>query len=253
MAWWQWTNQTNETVTRSEFDRLVTRVEALEQATHLPMIDQARLAGWYHRDELGDGGPISPPWLPWVSKTTRFTERLTSTEFVWATLGQAGIAGLSFTILGAGTAWLLELPWFASPVIGAVGFALAGGVLLFHNREMLHRLVMEQTKKGKQRAELRVQIDFPFDGQVTPHAEFLYLRCEVKPAQLAEFARAVLNGSSLAVHVWTGAGGAFTRAQYDSLMSELVKMDYIKPSTGNQTRSLNRRGLALMKALAGSH
>jgi hypothetical protein len=44
----------------------------------------------------------------------------------------------------------------------------------------------------------------------------------------------------------------FTRAQYDSLMSELVKMEYIRPSAGNLARSLNQKGLALMKALAES-
>jgi len=253
---WEWKNpfepgtQPAQPVTRPEFANLVRRVETLERTVNSPvMVDQAR---WYYRDELGDGGPISTAWLPWVSKATRFTERLTSTEFVWATLGEAGIAGLSCTILGAGAAWLFHLPWYASPVIGVGGLALAGGVLLIHNREMLHRLVTEQAKKGKQRSELRVQVDNPVKGRISPHAEFMYLRCDIKPEQLAEFARATLNGSGLAVHMWTGAGGVFTRAQYDSLMSELVKMEYIRPSAGNLARSLNQKGLALMKALAES-
>ena len=62
---WEWKNPFEvgiQPVTRAEFDHLARRVETLERTVNSPvMVDQAK---WYHRDELGDGGPVSAAWLP---------------------------------------------------------------------------------------------------------------------------------------------------------------------------------------------
>jgi hypothetical protein len=188
-----------------------------------------------------------------VSKGVRFVEQLTSPEFVRATRSEAMLLGVSFTILGAGAAWLLALPWYAPMVIGFAGFAVSTGVLIVHNRTLLHATVNQQGKAGeKRRAELRVQVDGVGEGgnHSNSHAEFLYLKCAVNAAQLTEWARAALDGGGLGVHKWTGQGALFTRSQYDNLCSELLTMGYLVDRGGNLGRQLTAKGRALCRALA---
>lgn len=238
-----------EPVSRTEFEKLAKRVDVLERLVKgLPTnADQTR---WYHRDEL----PMenvqtypSPSWLPWVSTATRFSERLTSVEFVKATAGQAGLAAVSFAILGTGAAAWWRLPWYTGLVIGGCSFAVIGVGLVLHNRGLLQQLVNGQVQKGsKRRAELRVQIDKPANHGV----EFLYLNSNVTPEQLREFARAALAGSNLGVHKWTGEGALFTRGQYDDLMTELETMGYAFPARGPTARRLTAKGKALFRAVS---
>lgn len=247
-------------VSQAEHNALVRRVGDLEARVRFlesrpNMGDKTRPIDWgsvgdayYHRDpDYNDLAGVLSQAAPWVSSTVRFAESLTSPQFIKATGLQAGLFAVTFAGAGAVAALWLELPWYASPTIGLAGFALSAGVLGIHNRTMLARLTRAQAEKGQRRRhELRVQVDRAADHG----ADFLYLNSDVTPAQLAEFARAAIEGASLGVHKWTGQGALFTRGQYEDLMTELVKMGYVNDSRGNVGRSLNSKGRALMRALA---
>ncbi len=221
-----------------------------------PVADQARMPNYSWSDEAGDSyyhrqqdlaGTIQAMGA-WTSTTQRIVADLTSSQTARRTLQEACLAGIFFTTTGGFLAALGHLPWFAAPIVGVTGASLSLAVLVAHNRTLLHKMVSSQAKRAeKRRAEMRVQIDTPRGGH---SADFLYLNSDVTEAQLAEFARAVLGGASLAVHKWTGQGALFTRGQYDDLMSELVKMNYVREAAGNVARSLTSKGRALMRGLA---
>jgi hypothetical protein len=216
--------------------------------------DQARTPyGWgdqvgeayYHRQP--DLAGTMQRWAPWVSTTSRIAADLTSSQTARRTLQEACLSGIFFTCAGGFLAGLGHLPWYGAPIVGFTGASLTLAVLVAHNRTLLHKLVTSQAERGnKRRSEMRVQIDETGSHSI----DFLHLNSTITEAQLAEFARAVLDGASLAVHKWTGQGALFTRGQYDDLMSELIKMNYARDAAGNVARTLTPQGRALMRALA---
>jgi hypothetical protein len=217
------------------------------------MVDQAQMPyalsdavgeRYYHRygDLSGALGQIAP----WISTTTRFSERLTSIEFLKVTIGTATISGLSFAALAALASWGFALPASIVLIAGVVGFSLSLGVLILVNRLEIHALVKGQADKSKRRSELRVQID----QDKSQGIEFLYLNSDITEKQLEEFARRAHEGASLAVHKWIGTGALFTRGQYDDLMTELETMGYVTRARGPVARCLTGKGRALMRGLA---
>lgn len=246
-------------VSRGEFDSLVRRVSSLERGVKLlsspPFTDQAKTSyGWsdstgepyYHNQ--GDITGSLRGFVPWIGATTRFTERLTSSEFSWVTVKDSITLGVCFAGLGSGVAWALDFPIVTTgATFGIAGFILSAAFLIALNRWDIHTLAKGQAnKEKKRRTEMRVQIDKPG----THGIDFLYLNSHISRDQLREFAGAALNGSSLGVHKWTGQGALFTRGQFDDLMGELEKMGYILPGRGNVSRSLNAKGRALMRGLS---
>lgn len=244
-------------VSRGEFERLVRRVAALEQKVRLlstpPFTDQARTpyawgdeAGepYYHR---GDIAGSLREFVPWISTTTRFSERLTSGEFFWVTLKESLTLGMCFAGLGAGVAWAFDFPIVTTATTsGVAGFILSAAFLIALNRWDIHTLAKGQADRDKKkRSEMRVQIDKPGEHGM----EFLYLNSNITEDQLRKFARRALNGSSLAVHKWVGQGALFTRGQYDDLMTELEQMNYVTRARGPVARSLTAKGRALMRGL----
>jgi len=238
----------------AEFAALVRRVDRLERRVNelgrVPALagvpDQARW--WVRRDatDLPESLSQGPNWAPWVSKSVQISERLTSFEFaVKATAGQAALFGLGGGLFGAGAAWLLRLPWYASPVLGVASGTLALTLLLIDHRGMLHQVVREAGARKPRYGELRVQIEHS-DGRGT---DYLFLKEDVAREDLRELAQGVLAGKSLAVHAWVGVGG-WTRTKFDNVMAELEKMGYTRPGRGNKARELTAKGRALFRALA---
>lgn len=251
------TNNNIPAVSRGEFDSLVRRVTALERSVKLlssprftdqvgkPLYswgDQTGEPYYHHGDVLGALNQI----VPWISTTTRFSERLTSIEFLKVTIGQASIIGLSFGGLGGLIAWGFDYPIALPIVCGVSGFILSVGILVLVNRMEIHALVKGQADRDKKkRSEMRVQIDKSGERGI----EFLYLNSNITEDQLRTFARRALDGSSLAVHKWVGQGALFTRGQYDDLMTELEQMNYVTSARGPVARALTAKGRALMRGL----
>lgn len=215
--------------------------------THTPYSwGNGRGDAYYHRQDLA--GTMERV-APWVSTTSRIAADLTSSQTVRRTLGEASLAGIFFTAAGGFLAGLGQIPWYGAPIVGFTGASLTLAVLVVHNRTLLHRLVTSQAERGaKRRSEMRVQVQIDRAGDHS--IDFLYLNSNVTKEQLAEFARAAIDGASLAVHKWTGQGALFTRGQFDDLMTELEKMNYVRPASGNVGRVLTARGRALMRGLS---
>jgi hypothetical protein len=243
----------------SDLEKRITALEtALRQfRRHETLVLESSMpdhSTWYQQGEGHTNGMYTlaaQMGLPWISKSVRITEQLTSFEFAVKTqLGQAVLFGLGGTVVGAGAAWLMELPWYAAPVLGMAAGTLALTILLLDHRGMVHRVITDAgSRPGKQRTELRVQIDQRDAHSRLNGVEFLYVS-GIEHPQLRTFAAAAVKGASLAVHKWTGRGALFTRSQFDDLMTELEQFGYIKPATGNVARQLTRKGRALMRALA---
>lgn len=246
-------------VGRGEFDSLVRRVSSLERGVKLlsspPFTDQATTSyGWgdqagepyYHNQ--GDIAGSLRGFVPWIGATTRFTERLTSSEFAWVTVKDSITLGVCFAGLGTGAAWALDFPIaITGATAGVAGFILSAAFLIALKRWDIHTLAKGQANKDKKRrTEMRVQIDKPG----THGIDFLYLNSNITEDQLRSFAKRALRGSSLAVHKWVGQGALFTRGQYDDLMTELEQMNYVTKARGPVARSLTAKGRALMRGLA---
>ncbi len=239
---------------RRKIFSLESRILALENQYKADQIHPQR---WYHRDEMGADLPASvastAAALPWVSRLTQFREQLTSPAFVMATLGESALIGVCGLIVGGGAALVFELPWSVSPAAGAGAFALTAAALIVHNRALLHHTVTAQADRGKRRAELVVEVHGDRgegDEDRQAYIRRLLIKCDVKPGQLGEWARSVLDGRSLAINGWTGAGALFSRGQYEAWLSELVVMGYVANLRGTQGHVLTPPGRALCRELS---
>jgi hypothetical protein len=199
---------------------------------------------YYHRDVAG----IAAKFAPWVSTATRFSERLTSKEFVRATAENAALIGLSAAGLTGCVAWGFGLPWQAVPVVGVSAFAVSIGVLVALNRSLIHKLVAIQDKKGQRnRQELHIQVDTPTaDGK--RNIEFMCV-AGITKEQVYEFIPMVLDGASMAVHAMSGGGKLFSQPQYASLMSELQRAGKVSAPRGNIPRMLTVGGRHFFEAV----
>ena len=85
---------------------------------------------------------------------------------------------------------------------------------------------------------------------------FDFLHLGIDQADFLTWARAVLDGRSLAVGQWVGRGRLFTRGQYDALMSELERAGIVRaadvrnPQSG---RELSPAGRAALRACVREH
>ena len=229
------------------------RVLALETRQPITLGDQSQHRwgnvgdnAYYHR---GDVSGTLAQVAPWVSTTTRCSERLTSIEFVKATAGQAICLGTMFTGLGSLAAYFFDLSWTIAPVCGITGATLSLGVLIMLNRSELHSLVSAQADKNvKRQQEVKIQID-KTEGERVAGIEFLYV-AGVTLEQLIEFAPTALRTESLVVNAIGGGGRLFTQGQAQALGSELELLGYATAARGPQGRRLTAKGRALFRGLA---
>ncbi len=256
--WWQWHDpftpgdaQPAGGPTWDDFNRLRERVDRLERAAALaPRADES--TRWFHRDEYNPGPgagtlALTTPALPWISKSVQFAERLTSLEFIRATLTEAAALGLVGALLGSGVALAFEYPWTLAPISGASAFGLAVGVLILHNRALLHVTVQQQGRGGqrnRQEADIFVHMD---NGPVYPRPIARLLVEGITLVQLKEWAPRALVAPDLGVHAHSGGGKLFSQPQYSALMGQMLRFEYVKPSAGNKARQLNDRGRAVLE------
>jgi hypothetical protein len=71
----------------------------------------------------------------------------------------------------------------------------------------------------------------------------------VDDARLQMFAKAALEGQSLAVHRW--AGTMFSRSEYEQLADELTRAGLLTAPRGSRPRQLTAAGRAILRRLAG--
>ena len=246
----------------NELARLQKRVSDLERRMAViemhPMGDQSRSTwgavgdnAYYHRqgDVSGDVAGMLSQVKPWLSTTTRFSERLTSIEFVKATAYNAALSGAVFATLAGAASWLFMLPWTTVPACGIAGSALTLGVFILQNRSDVRNLVKAQASKNvKRQQEVRVQSDKTEGDRVTG-VEFLYV-AGVTLEQLIEFAPTALRTESLTINAIGGGGRLFTQGQAQALGTELELLGYATSARGPQGRRLTAKGRALFRGLA---
>jgi hypothetical protein len=72
----------------------------------------------------------------------------------------------------------------------------------------------------------------------------------VDDGRLLAWAEAVAGGASLSVNQWTGAHRAFSRSEYESLLSELARAGLAVKGQGSQGWQLTAAGRAVIRRLA---
>lgn len=248
-------------VSRGEFDSLVRRVSSLESKVRLlstpPFTDQAKTpydwgdqAGEPYYHNQGDIAGSLRGFVPWISTTTRFTERLTSSEFFWVTLGQAGTIGLSFAAMGALVSWGFGYPFWPLVIVpGVSGFFLSIGGLILHNRMELHTLIKGQADKDKRkRQELEVTVNKMDSKGKLAGVEKLCV-AGITEEQIKEFAPQALRLGKLAINTIGGGGKLFSQGQAQALCAELEFMNYVTRAKGNQSRKLTKKGYKFFMSL----
>jgi len=63
------------------------------------------------------------------------------------------------------------------------------------------------------------------------------------------FAKAALDGLSMATHSWVGPTGLFSQGQFSSFMAKLEHLEYVKQGIGNRPRELTALGRAFFEEL----
>lgn len=143
-------------------------------------------------------------------------------------LQQAFASGWFGAVAGAALAVLLLRDVLAIVGGALAGFVLVAGaawfVLLADHRRMLWEFERATVAPSAQAApaELRVAISHYDQNGRFVRMEYLDIP-GISEEQLKQFARRVTDGAPLAVTAWTGRGGLFSRSQYDTLMSELMR------------------------------
>jgi len=194
-----------------------------------------------------DRKQLVPAFQPAIVK---LNEQLTSFDFaVKSQYGQAALIGLACAGAGGVAALIFDMIWYAPLVIGVSGFAIASGALILDHRSLVHKTV-DLASKPKANSQSTLNLNISGSNPNNPNAmDRLSIQADVSPEQIKKFATEVSRGVTLAVNHWCGAGSLFTRNQYDSLMAELILMNYVKPSSGNIPRQLSKKGKALIRAL----
>jgi hypothetical protein len=173
-------------------------------------------------------------------------------SLVTGTLG-AVVSGLGAAVVGVPS-------WWYVPAVGAgVGVVTFGAMWAY---------LLTDTRKLLRVVEVWTAEDLDGDGYVgqpEPDAVRLEVKREgggrgpswlfrdlpVGRDKLETWARAVLGGRGLAVGTWTGTGGLFSRAEYDSLMGALQDAGIVAwavPGAPLKGRELTRPGRAALQA-----
>ena len=127
------------------------------------------------------------------------------------------------------------------------GFALSIGPMLQWARQTLWRVTTPVLPEPERPAQTTIEVT-----ELTPAGGVQRMRILDLPIdddRLRQFARAALEGRSLAVHRW--AGSTFSRAEYEQLADELQRAGLVTAPRGNQGRQLTAAGRAILRRLAG--
>jgi len=170
-------------------------------------------------------------------------------------LHQALTTGVFGMAAGAGIATLLFRDWLAAVIGASAGFLVVAGtawlLLLADHRRLLWDI--ERAARLETAATDRVlRVEVAHMDATGRLARMQLLNVPgVTEEQLRQFARLALDGRTLAVGAWCGAGKPFTRAQYDALMAELTTAGLVRDHGGNIGRQLTAAGRAVLRRIAG--
>jgi len=143
---------------------------------------------------------------------------------------------------------LLELPlWYALCAAGLV-FALAIPGRMHGIGDTIWRTqqpVLPEPPEPPQTVRLELTEETPTGGV----RRMQIADVPVDDERLRQFVQAALQGESLSVHRWVGAGRPFTRSQYVQLADALEQAGFITQARGNQGRRLTERGRRVLPKL----
>jgi len=161
-----------------------------------------------------------------------------------AVAGAAAIAALLAGLVG-----LLPTEDVLTWAAGAAGgvFVLALWPMLTWARATVWR-VTTPVLPEPERPPTTVRLEL---AELTPSGGVQRMRLldlPVDDERLRQFARAALDGHSLAVNRW--AGRTFSRSEFDTLADELTRAGLVTAPRGNQPRRLTAAGRAVLRRIA---
>jgi hypothetical protein len=171
--------------------------------------------------------------------------------------GALTAAGVGFvtTLLAIWQHW----PWYVVPV-GAFAGGLTMAILQWTE-------LLNDSRRLLREVETWIREDLDGDGHVgEPEDDGVHLEVgreredgksaffadlPISPVAFTTWARAAVNGMSLAQTSWTGSQGLFSRSEYDQLLAFLTRAGVVawcNPDAKAQGRELTRSGRAALRA-----
>ncbi len=175
---------------------------------------------------------------------------------------QALISGVLAGLIASGGVALFGWDWRVVPGVAALVLTGMWVLLLIDHRRLLWAIETRQDfeiqpepepERPERPTAPRLILEVKHDGA---RRGFDFLQLPVTPETFQLWARAVLNGESLAINQWVGRGKQFSRGEYETLLAELERagivrlIDVNNPQAG---RELTRPGKAALRAAVHVH
>lgn len=185
--------------------------------------------------------------LPVISNKWTHMHKLLSVQSVAL---QSAISGTMAFFVGGSVALFMEWSWHV-PVASFLSVSsLSWLVLSLDRRGLLHHVVKGHALSGKNK-NLNLKITVENDTNKTEKIlDELKLNKTITYEQLAEYAKALLQGEKMTTHNWTGRGNLFSQGQYSNLIGQMEKFGYSKPGYSRYPKKLTKKGYQLMELLA---
>jgi len=199
-----------------------------------------------YRDTLGRFS--SAPPRDWPVEVAEPIRAPSVAADVLVPVAQAMAYALASIVAGLVLCSLLELPLWYALCAGGLVFALAVPGRMHGIGDTIWRTqqpVLPEAPPPAQTVRLELTEETPSGGV----KRMRIADVPVDDERLRQFVQAALQGESLSVHRWVGAGRPFTRSQYVQLADALEQAGFITAARGNQGRRLTERGRRVLPKL----
>ena len=198
-----------------------------------------------YRDAMGRFS--SAPPRDWPMEVAEPIRAPSLAADVLVPVAQAMAYALASLVAGLVLCSLLELPIWYALCAGGLVFALAVPGRMHGIGDTLWRTQQPVLPEAPTHETVRLELT-----EETPSGGVKRMRIADVPiddGRLRQFVQAALQGESLSVHRWVGAGRPFTRSQYVQLADAMEQAGFITAPRGNQGRRLTERGRRVLPKL----
>lgn len=205
------------------------------------------MAGMQPRDPLT--GRFLPQPRDWPSEITEPVRPPSVAADVLVPVCQSLAYALAVLVGGLVACGVFEWPaWYALAAAG-ITFALAVPGRMHGVGDTLWRTAspVVPDPPAPQPAQVRIELTEQTPGGGVQRMRILDL--PIDDQRLAVFARAALEGQSLALAKWTGAGRPFRRGEYVELCDRLEQAGWLIPARGNVGARLTAAGRSMLRKL----
>jgi len=173
---------------------------------------------------------------------------------------QALLTGLMATAVAGGVVLGLRWQWQIAPLAGGLALCMTWLYLLADHRKSLWSHERYERDLEQPAPAAPAERDRPKEVKVKLEVEestgrIRYGHLPIDVDRLSAMARALNNGRSFSVSVWSGRGKLLSRSEFETLRDWLLESDYARWRDDNNRNlgiEFTRRGVAFWRGLAES-